>query len=1728
MQKFGKGLKKKKRKEKEAQFDAAVLAEYRRRQQEGADIPAASVSTPVPVSTQADQDPQTSSAVSSADSNLPPPSSVGEAENDDWKKFRLLTAGTDTLLNKTQEELGRIKKTSFYQRKPTNGSSSAKKEAEAVVSPNSATNWVDFGEGGRRRCQPRESSVVAESKQENHPTPVKETVVNEEKESPAVLQLEISDDDYENDSDDDIFSTSYVDDVTAGAIKLAYVPESPTGSPLQSPIDPFDTSIAQKYVIIEPTSAVGKAAPVPAPKKKNVLVKLDSAVKVLTGQFEGAKSPITEASTNSKTKRRVVPHRSTSDAIWFEDSADPEINVSSQNEESCTQEINAQDVFTDPFDTTEVESRTEVKSDSLSAEERAKVIAEFDLALTSVVPDKIDISVLSLSIHNHPASTVSTYPSKETGEQELDEFDEFVSLRTEDDPFIIPTNLSEQILGVNTTASASVGSADTFEANPSEENTVVLQNLATVTGINNDLFGTKAILGPSIPATPLQEGPDPFDTSITVNLDLPITLVPCCIASENDPLKTSVIVRVITREDCDFKLPETNLGEEDPFDTSIGKLDLEFNTDPVETSLVTESVVNKGSFTSESFNNSYNTAEQDPFNTFWETQQPQLAPNCEVGEDPFESFIAERVEEIRDPLFTMAVQNSAFNPFLSEAAEDDANSIFGASAANIINPFAQEPVVPTTTTSAINPFLINENVNLPPNPLASSHSNPFADFQPSHDLPNTEPAFNVFETPNQNTNVNVSIMGDVFGPSPPASANNHPIFGTTNNEITAPDNSVQNKAHMQNLILSVTGALQATSEDLLERLRAAAPSPIPSHGHSSSPSPSVNSPASCASPEPTYRAAALESHLLNQSQFDAVLDRQLELEPILDNISMEALPVSTQGIPGTEETEEIDLLGIPKPGSRSKAAILRLYQTGSNETKDLLSDEPIEPIPLVDFAGSLQQLQPESVQVTSDVPHGGRPKESEFITAMAGISFDEGLVADGSDTHLPDPVVESALPPPPEDTLFPMGTGDEFDAFALRFESARPEEMGDPFSAIQTKESSVWGTGGTGTPGEFSSGFGTSFGNDGFLTLTEPPRPPHGTPRIRNQTFSQDSDDSQPEMAIAIKPRNEETAGVSVSNFVPLLPPPPKNPFLDCHSNEPEPVLANQSVFDTFASLVESKRAQHAARTDSQETPTTPLFDDDQSLPLKPFMRFSFDQVWEMHLRQPTKKKITGQRYWKKVFIKLGRQGDTPTVQLYNGLEEKDPFYELPLQPCYSVSDISAQQFDQYGKIFTIKIQYIFYKERPGIRPGQVTKAERITNRLQQFAAYAIQGDYNGVKEFGSDLRKLGIPVEHAPQISQLLKLGSLSYEELKDFTTAVEDCLFRLPAPRDKTLSYRTEEVQMTAVDEFYVEQDKNGCVLEQLARVRLFLLAFLSGMPDVELGINELSRQGKEIVGRHDIIPVVTEEWIRLEEVELHQCVNKEEFENQKILKFKPPDACYIELMRFRIRPPKNRELALQVRTTFSDMGQRIEIRSDILVPGYMSRKYGQIPCEDVAVRIPIPEAWIYMFRVEKHFRYGSVKAAHRRAGKIKGIERLLGMSEQFDQTLFEVTSGTAKYEHQHRAIVWRVPRLPKEGQGKMSNVIARQCLTHRPQVTPDSQLELAQFLETRMPNASSSPTTSISSSRRKKFCQARILRRGAPFRAYHSSPRAVNYCAYDTHKSSHFLYCQYLSPPSTQTEH
>ncbi|EDW51659.1 GM10054 [Drosophila sechellia] len=651
----------------------------------------------------------------------------------------------------------------------------------------------------------------------------------------------------------------------------------------------------------------------------------------------------------------------------------------------------------------------------------------------------------------------------------------------------------------------------------------------------------------------------------------------------------------------------------------------------------------------------------------------------------------------------------------------------------------------------------------------------------------------------------------------------------------------------------------------------------------------------------------------------------------------------------------------------------------------------------------------------------------------------------------PDSQMETPKAPSHTANIF-ASDPDEFDAFSAKFDSVKKDNISimEGFGgsgAITPTGSDAWGDSAFRSATVSANAFGDTnsaddgFGNedDDFYAMQAPAR--------ADSVESVDKD-----FSVVIRPMAEGTCGVAPQ----LAPPPPPARSVNQAQTTSLPGLTVNPFEDVSGLPAPGPPPTDGTaikRTDSQETPQTPLYDEDVSQPLEEFPRLHYiGPGWEMQLRQPNKKKITGQRFWKKIFVRLVVQNDVPVVQLLNQAGDKQPFQELPLQPSYSVSEIGAQQYDQFGKIFTMKLQYIFYKERPGVRPGQVTKAERITNKLTKFAQYAIAGDYEGVKEFGSDLKKLGLPVEHAPQSSQLFKIGSMNYEDMKQFSVCIEEALFKLPALRDRALTYKMEEVQVTAVDEITVEQDFEGKILKQIARVRLFFLAFLTGMPTIELGVNDMWRQGKKVVGRHDIIPVATEG----------------EYERTRTIKFQPPDANYIELLRFRVRPPKNRELPLQLKATWCVSGNKVELRADILVPGFTSRKLGQIPCEDVSVRFPIPECWIYLFRVEKHFRYGSVKSAHRRTGKIKGIERILGAVDTLQESLIEVTSGQAKYEHHHRAIVWRCPRLPKEGQGAYTThqLVCRMALTSYDQIP--SELAPYAFVEFTMPATQVSHTT------------------------------------------------------------
>ncbi|WKY09923.1 hypothetical protein Q1695_002350 [Nippostrongylus brasiliensis] len=420
------------------------------------------------------------------------------------------------------------------------------------------------------------------------------------------------------------------------------------------------------------------------------------------------------------------------------------------------------------------------------------------------------------------------------------------------------------------------------------------------------------------------------------------------------------------------------------------------------------------------------------------------------------------------------------------------------------------------------------------------------------------------------------------------------------------------------------------------------------------------------------------------------------------------------------------------------------------------------------------------------------------------------------------------------------------------------------------------------------------------------------------------------------------------------------------------------------------------------ETPT-PLYDEDDSEPLTEFTPKFTGDGWELMIRHPIKKKsFMAERFWKPCYVRLHNN----TLIIYNAKNDAKPIQELLLQASYSLSDTTLQAYDVYGKIHTVKLQYVLYKEKVGIRPGQISRL--------------VDGH----------ITKYGLPLEHTAQCTVLLKFGSLTYGELQSFVSTVEDILFKCPAKRDTKPIYKQDEVQIHCYDEYSAYVDKEGLLSDQKARVRLFCLAFVTGSPVLEIGLNDRRRQGKEIVRRKDILPMYTERWIRFEELEFHSTVDQQAFEREQVIRLSPPDGCFFEVMRFRIRPPRNREKALTIKSIMKIAGSKVEIRIEAMAAAQVEKTRGgkstrrQVPCEDIAIRFPIPEAWIYIFREERHWGVGSVHSKKLRPGKVKNLkDRLLGAVQSNEPNLIECAIGEAKYEHVYRSLVWRIPRLPEK---------------------------------------------------------------------------------------------------------
>ncbi|OCT68205.1 stonin-2-like isoform X1 [Xenopus laevis] len=400
----------------------------------------------------------------------------------------------------------------------------------------------------------------------------------------------------------------------------------------------------------------------------------------------------------------------------------------------------------------------------------------------------------------------------------------------------------------------------------------------------------------------------------------------------------------------------------------------------------------------------------------------------------------------------------------------------------------------------------------------------------------------------------------------------------------------------------------------------------------------------------------------------------------------------------------------------------------------------------------------------------------------------------------------------------------------------------------------------------------------------------------------------------------------------------------------------------------------------SPTLPDDPLKDVDTIGPSLSFTKPQPKDGWSMMLRIPEKKNIMSSRHWGPIYVKVTESG---ILQLFyeKGLEK--PFREYKLEQNHEISEPKLQNYDENGRIHTIRIDKVIYREKRKYQPMPL--------------------------------------VTHTGEKEQVVKLGTTDYSDFISFIANIQDILFMLPATIDLSTvhqNYTEEDITVDVRDEFHgiLGKGDNQLILHSVV-THIYILSFISGIADCRMGLNDILIKGNEVVARNDIMPTTTTKWVQLHECKFHASVDEKMFHSSRMVVFTPLDACKFELMRFRTLFSE-KTLPFTLRTAVCVRGAEVQLQSWLVMStGFSSNRDNllQVPCENVTIRHPVPAEWVNYFRRDSMLGERSLKAKINREASF-GSPGLSG-----SEPAMRVTLGTAKYENAYNAVVWRINRLP-----------------------------------------------------------------------------------------------------------
>ncbi|GMM48435.1 Apm1 protein [Pichia kluyveri] len=173
----------------------------------------------------------------------------------------------------------------------------------------------------------------------------------------------------------------------------------------------------------------------------------------------------------------------------------------------------------------------------------------------------------------------------------------------------------------------------------------------------------------------------------------------------------------------------------------------------------------------------------------------------------------------------------------------------------------------------------------------------------------------------------------------------------------------------------------------------------------------------------------------------------------------------------------------------------------------------------------------------------------------------------------------------------------------------------------------------------------------------------------------------------------------------------------------------------------------------------------------------------------------------------------------------------------------------------------------------------------------------------------------------------------------------------RKEGLKYKKNEAYLDVIESIDMLINSRGQMLTSEIYGKIKLKSYLSGMPELQLGLNEkFINSGlnsiKGLTSDNINNESITKSSIEVEDVKFHQCVQLEKFENDKIITFIPPDG-ECDLITYRVHSDILKPLFLIEYKFKNHSNTRLEIMVKV-----RANFKNKISANKVEIRIPVPE--------------------------------------------------------------------------------------------------------------------------------------------------------------------------------